>query len=360
MAQKTVLLDDPRFVEFCFRYAFDLVRFCVEVCNMVPTEQQIDILQSVQAPSSRTTVSSGHGIGKTRLLSVISLWHLLTHPNSNTVLTAPKLKTVSEGCWKEFSDLKTSMLSGMHPWICGYFAVETTKVYVLGMKLSWWIVPATAPKGSPESLAGKHNKFLLFAVDEASGVEDANFGVITGALTGGPGNRMLLTSQPTRGSGFFYSTHHELSKDEGGVWNSFVFSSIDSPIVSDEFLLEKKIQYNEDEWAIKCLGAFRDLAGKYLIGADAIRKCVGRTAIEDGEPFGWFLMCDIGGGGYRDDTVLLAAKVSGNAEYGEDARRVQLVAVPICSNSKDPSDVYGDIITEASRLSNCTDRKSVV
>jgi len=352
VATKLALINDPRYTPFVKRYAFNLVRFAVEVCGMIPTVQQLEILRSVQDPSSRTSVSSGHGIGKTKLLALIGLWHMLCYPNSNTVLTAPKLKTVSEGCWKEFADLKTAISGAAQGWVAEYFEVQASKVYVKNMKLTWWIVPSTAPKGNPESLAGKHNTYLMFLVDEASGVEDASFGVITGALTGGPGNRMLLTSQPTRGTGFFYNTHHELSKEEGGVWTALQFSSIDSILVSDDFIIEKKAQYTEDEWAIKVLGEFRDLAGKYLIGADAIRKCKGRNVIKADEAYGWFTLNDIGGGGYRDDTVMLSAKVIGEGEYGEDARRVQITAAPIVSNSKDPSDFYGDIIEEGGRLSN--------
>ncbi|MDA5364264.1 hypothetical protein PIA90_27515, partial [Escherichia coli] len=40
-----------------------------------------------------------------------------------------------------------------------------------------------------------------YIIDEASGVSDRAFGIITGALTG-QDNRILLLSQPTRPSGY--------------------------------------------------------------------------------------------------------------------------------------------------------------
>lgn len=79
----------------------------------------------------------------------------------------------------------------------------------------------TAPRGSPKNLAGAHRDWLLWLIDEASGVPDANFGVITGSLTD-ERNRMAIASQPTRNSGFFYETHHKLSREEGGPWNALV------------------------------------------------------------------------------------------------------------------------------------------
>lgn len=353
MAAKSTrtLLDDPRYAEFVRRYAFDLPRFAIEVCRVIPTHQQWEMFESVQEQGSRTSVSSGHGTGKTAGYGIIGLWHLLCYHNSNTILSAPKLTTVSDGVWKEFSDLMGKIKGGPHAWIADYFEVQAERVFVKGFKLSWWVVAKTAPRGSPENLAGAHRDWLLFLVDEASGVPDANFGVITGALTD-KRNRMCIASQPTRSSGFFYDTHHTLSKAEGGAWNALVFSSADSPIVSTEFIAEKKKQYTPEEFDIKVLGRFSEQSSKYLLGPKAIQACVGLVAVRPDEPFGWLIPVDVGGGGYRDKSVVLALKVTGDGEYGENARRAQLVKVPVCSNDQDVSDLPGRIITEAGQLNN--------
>ncbi|MBX9902149.1 MAG: hypothetical protein K2Y28_15335 [Burkholderiaceae bacterium] len=352
-ASKKSLLDDPRYIGFVERYHLDITAFCIEVCNILPTVQQLEVFESVAPFGSRTSITSGHGTGKTAAYSVIALWHLLCYHTSNTFLHAPKLKTITDGVFKEFAARKTGIQNGAQGWIAEYFEIESMRVYVKGFKLNWFITPRSAPKGSPENLAGAHNYALLWLLDESSGIPDANWGVISGSLTD-KRNRACCASQPTRQSGFFYDQHHSLSKEEGGVWNALSFSSIDSPLVSDEFLIEKKQQYSLEEWLIKVVGKFCELAGKYLNSAAAIQACVGKKVIRDDEEYGWFLLSDIGGGGYRDDTVLLAAKVIGHGEYGEDARRVQIVSVPVCSNTKDPSDVYGDIIEESGKLSNCT------
>lgn len=358
MAAKTkqkqkLLPDDPRYEDFARRYAFNCARFAIEVCGQKPTWQQLLMYDSVSRPGSRTSVSSGHGTGKTAGFAVIALWHLLCYFGSNTILTAPKLNTVSDGVWKEFADLSAKIQNGMQAWIWDYFTIETQRVYVKGYKLNWWIVAKTAPRGSPENLAGAHRDWLLFLCDEASGIPDANFGVITGALTDRR-NRMCMASQPTRSSGFFYDTHHGLSMDEGGVWNNLVFNSEQSPIVSPEFVAEKKAQYTAEEYEIKVQGRFPQESTKYLIGPKVIEACYGRKVIADHEDYGWLLPLDVGGGGYRDKSVLLALKVTGNGEYGEDARRAQLVAVPLCDNTRDPSELHGDVVTEASKRSNAT------
>lgn len=343
---KRTLLDDPRYPEFAKRYAFDIPRFAIEVCGMVPTHQQWEMFESVQWPGSRTSVSSGHGTGKTAGYGVIGFWHLLCYHNSNTILSAPKLTTVSDGVWKEFADLMGKIKNGPHAWIADYFEVQAERVFVKGFKLSWWIVAKTAPRGSPENLAGAHRDWLLFLIDEGSGVPDANYGVITGALTD-KRNRMCVASQPTRASGFFYDTHHTLSIAEGGVWNNIVLSSEDSPIVSAEFCAEKKKQYTPEEYDIKVLGRFSEQSSKYLLGPKAIQACVGLKVIADDEAYGWLIPVDVGGGGYRDKSVILAFKVAGEGEYGDNARRAQLVKVPLCSNDQDLSDLPGVVVKES-------------
>jgi hypothetical protein len=347
---KLTLLDDPRFLPFVERYAFDLCRFAIEVCGIIPTHQQWQMFESVQNPGSRTSVSSGHGTGKTAGFAIIALWHLLCYHGSNTIISAPKIKTVQDGVWKEFADLKGKILNGPHAWVDEYYEVKSERVYVKGFKLNWWIVAKTAPRGSPENLAGAHRDWLLFLSDEASGVPDANFGVITGALTDAR-NRMCMASQPTRSSGFFYDTHHALSKDEGGVWNNMIFSSVLSPIVSAQFIAEKKAQYTPEEFDIKVLGIFSEQSSKYLLGPKVIQACVGQQVLRPGD-FGWLVPVDVGGGGYRDKSVVLALKVQGYGEYGDDARRVQLVKVPVCANDLDVTDLPGRVITEASQLNN--------
>jgi hypothetical protein len=165
---------------------------------------------------------------------------------------------------------------------------------------------------------------------------------------------MCLASQPTRSSGFFYETHHTLSREEGGVWNNLVFNSEFSPIVSAKFIAEKKAQYTEEEYDIKVRGLFPQNSSKYLIGSQAIESCIGRTVIKPGEPWGWLLPVDVGGGGWRDETVMPALHVIGRGEYGPDARRAQLISVPLHSNTQDPAQLHGVITQAARERSNAT------
>jgi len=352
------LIDDPRYLAFVERYAFDLVRFAIEVCMQTPTHQQIELYESVQNPGSRTSVSSGHGTGKTRAFGVICFWHVLCYRFSNTYLTGPKLGTVSEGVWKEFAGLKDLIDRSPQSWINDYLILETKTVYIRGHKLNWFCTARTAPRGAPEGLAGTHGEWLLWVADEASGIPDANFGVIGGALTDAR-NRLVMASQPTRSSGFFYDTHHKLSIANGGDFNALVFSSEESPIVSVEFLREKLLQYggrHSPEYQIKVLGRFPENSDRYLLGRSAIEKRVrGERVIREDEPYGHLLIIDVAAGVHRDRTVATHVRVIGDGDRVDvDPRRVEVMSVPIYTNTLDWTPVARLATDFAAGLSNCT------
>lgn len=350
------LIEHPNYIDFVDRYAFDLFRFAIEVVGITPTKQQQELFSSVCKVGSRTSVRSGHGTGKTSAAAIIALWHLTCYHQSNTFLSAPKIDTLRQGIWKEFADHKQRIASGHHSWIAEYIVVEIEKVYILGEKMSWFCVARTAPRGSPESLAGAHRDWLLWFIDEASGVPDANFGVIGGSLTDAR-NRMVCASQPTRQSGMFYDQHNSLSTKNGGVWTALTFNSEKSPLVSDSFLHEKLIEYGgatSEHYQIKVRGEFPEDTDGNLLGRKAIESCFGRVVIKPGESYGIILSIDVGAGEYRDKSVALVAHVSGYGDFGPDARRVQIVDVPIMSNTRNIQDFTGDVFRVATGLENCS------
>jgi hypothetical protein len=295
-----------------------------------------------------------HNSGKSRSLAVISLWHLLCYIKSNTMITAPKIEQVRNVAWKEIADVKDLMLKGCHPWIVDYITIEAERVYIKGYKAQWFIFAKTAPRGSPENLAGMHRDFYLLIADEASGIPDQNYAVMTGALTDWR-NRMVMLSQPTRPSGFFYDSHHKLSSKNDGVWHAIRMDSRDSPLVSPQFIAEKKEEYSEEEFQIKVLGEFPELRDGYLLGRSHADYCIGREVIKaEGEEYGLLLLVDVGAGEYRDKSVAIVAKVTGVGEYGENARRVQIVDVPIYTNTRNLQDFTGDLIQIAALYENIT------
>lgn len=352
------LLDDSRYVSFAKRYAFDINRFAGEVVGLSPTGQQAQLFKIVAPAGSRTSISSGHGVGKTGAFGVISLWHLLCYPHSNTFLSAPKLKTLQEGVAKELAAHRQGILTGMHPWIAQYLVIEHERFFIAGHKQTWFGTFRTAPRGSPENLAGSHNAWLIWLIDEASGVPDANFGVIGGSMTD-ERNRLVLASQPTRPSGFFYDTHHKMSQENGGPWNALTFNSEDSGLVSDSFIRDKLLEYggiDAEEYQIKVRGRFPENQDGYLLGRALTQsRIMAAPTIREDEMYGNLLLIDVGAGEYRDKSVCVHARVIGEpVDFGEDVRRMDVVDIPIFTNTRQLEDFTGQVFHIASGLSNCT------
>lgn len=300
--------SDPRYSEFVRRYRYDWVRFCIEVIGMEPTWQQCLIIYAAQITGCRVAVSSGHGTGKSSLTAVLILCFELCFPNARTVVIANNSRQVQIGIWKNLREYWKCATKNK-PWLEQYFILTDTQFYERSSKMAWSVGAKSCRLGHEEALAGEHSKYLLNVVDEASGVNDKAHGIIGGSCTE-TDNRILMLSQPTRPSGFFYDTHHTLAKPIG-KWTSIQLNSEESPLVTDEFILEKLIQYggrSSPEYQIKVLGQFPKTTAGFLLGRDECDKAA-RSNPKLAPDWGWVVCCDVGNG--RDKSVINICKVSG-------------------------------------------------
>ena len=345
----TALHRDLRWKDFGKLYAFNIPAFMSDVLGAKITWQQEEFATAVSEPGCRVSVSSGHGTGKSFSIGAMALWHLLCYYHSNTVITAPKLDQVRTQIWQEIADQKMRLESGPFGWIAPHIVLMGESVYIKGMKESWWIKAQTAPKGSPENLAGKHRDWLAWFADEASGIPDENFGVINGSLSDAR-NRLVMTSQPTRPSGYFYNSHHENNKENGGNFTAIVMDSEESPLVSPESVKRWRKEYGGKDsamYGIKVLGKFPDKNDGMLLAKSEIDRMFGKSVIPAAAEFGRILVADVGEGVYRDESVLGLFHVSGYGEYyDDDARHVDLVDFPIITNARDPVTFAGDIYAQ--------------
>lgn len=308
-----------------------------------------------------------HNTGKTASFARIALWHLLCFPvatyegkteiGSNTYIGAPLIQQVADGVWKEMKDALIAIKNGPHAWIADYFTISKTRVVVKGYEAQWFITQIAMAKGESIGVAGKHRYWQLIIIDEAAGVPDEHFNVIQGTQTQG-GNRTLLASQGARSAGFFYETHHTLAKENGGSWLNLRFNSEEAPWVTSEWLADRALESggrNSVEYQVRVLGLFAQSSANVLLTRDVLdRAFEPRQIINPDEPWGYLILCDVGLGEYRDDSVVIVAKVMGNGDFGKDARRVEFVEIPIASNDKQVPDLTGDLVNLFGRLPNAT------
>lgn len=368
MPRKLTIFEDPRYPAFVERYHADPLRFAVEVCSVQPSQDQADLYAEMADPMAKVSVVSGTGTGKTNSFARIGLWHLLCHPyaiyegkvevGSNTYIGAPLVQQVGDGVWKEMQDAKIAICNGPVAWIADYFNIGKTRVTVNGYEDQWFVAQIALARGQSVGVAGKHRFWQLVIIDEAAGVSDDHFDVIDGTQTQG-GNRTLMASQGVRPSGRFYDSHHKLSHRMGGAWRSLRFTSENSPFVTSKWLREREIESggkDSVEYQIRVLGLFPEQTDKFLLGRAAVERCINTSpAVYGDDGWGHMIIIDVGAGVYRDKTVATHVRVTGNGDrLDPDPRRMDVVDIPVFSNTLDWADVAGRVMDYARTLSNVT------
>jgi len=199
----------------------------------------------------RISIVSGHGTGKSMILSTIILWGLFTHPQCQVACTAPSATQMNDVLWKELK----KWIDKMPPEIGKMYEWQTSYVRIKEDPSVWFARAKTSSKENTEALAGVHGDWVFIAVDEASGVEEPIFNTMEGALTGGK-KLVFLISNGTRTLGYFYDTHHKDKKR----WQRYSFSSLESPQVDQEFVqgIIDKHGLNSTEYNIRVEGKFPD------------------------------------------------------------------------------------------------------
>jgi len=202
------------------------------------------------------SVMSGTGTGKDGSTTWIVLW-FLTCFSSN--VDKPKvICTANTG-----NQLKDVLWSEFHKWLKGsliesFFVYQSDKIYWKEEGGSeWWAVARTVnSKGSDdeqaETLAGRHSNYMMFVIDEASGIPEPVFRPIEGGLTG-LCNFVLMIFNPTRARGFAVESHEAESKND---WIALRWNAEESELVTDTSIerLKRKYGINSNVYRMRVLG----------------------------------------------------------------------------------------------------------
>lgn len=201
-----------------------------------------------QAPL-RISIVSGHGIGKSCLVSILILWFLFIHPNCRIGCTAPSQAGLYDVLWSEIKKWIQKML----PEMAEMYIWESTHVRMKEDPNDWFARAKTASKENTEALAGIHADWVMLLADEASGVEEPIYETMEGSLTSG-NILVFLIGNGTRSLGYFYDTHHK----DRERWQNFAFSSLESPRVDQKYIDGIVEKYGTDsvQYDIRVLGKF--------------------------------------------------------------------------------------------------------
>lgn len=267
----------------------------------------------------RKATASGRGIGKSALVSWLTLWMMTTRIGSTTIITAntePQLKSRTFAEIKKWATLlinahwfETTVLSIVPaPWfkesVERDLKIATGYYYAQGQLWS---------EENPDAFAGVHNPLgVRVIMDEGSGIPNKIFDVTEGFFTEPELNRFWdVFSNPRNNSGAFYNAFHQFQK----FWRT---RQIDSRTVegTDKALFDRMIeQYgvDSDTVRVEVLGQFPKAGAKQFISNDAAHGAQTRELFtDDGAP----LIMGVDPARFGDDEFVVRFR------KGRDARSI--------------------------------------
>ncbi|MEZ4395123.1 MAG: hypothetical protein R3A48_28930 [Polyangiales bacterium] len=264
----------------------DPVVFATEVCGLRLWKRQRDFLEAVR-DHDRVTVTSGHKTGKSTSFAVLAWWFTCDpdeRPGARVPMTSASARQVKKILWREIRALwrraaKRGYQLGPEPAL----DPETGVQWDDGREIFGFTAR------DPEKAAGTSGAWLLFILDEASGIPEEIFEAIEGNRAGGA--KVVLASNPTQQSGEFFESHHakrrfyralEISSEEA--------AAVEPPIpglASKAWIAEKREEWGEDSplYLVRVKGRFAPQATDAVIGLGLVLDAVerGRGLVDVGD-----------------------------------------------------------------------------
>lgn len=209
-------------------------------------------------------VASGHGIGKSAQMGMLSNWAMSCFTNARVVITANTL-----------SQLRTKTIPEVTKWFNSSITREWFDVQAQAIKVNdnWRMDAVSWSAHNTEAFAGLHNmgSIILILFDEASNIDDKVWEVTEGALT--DENTVIIWvcfGNPTRNTGRFRECFRKLRHR----WKTRHIDSRDVEGTNTEQLQRLVDDYGEDSDIVKVRvrGMFPNTSMKQFIGTDLVDK----------------------------------------------------------------------------------------
>ena len=263
-------------------------------------------------PAIKMAVASGHGVGKSALISWIILWAMSCRQDPAIVVTANTLAQLSKKTWRELSKWHRLMeIRDLFQW-------TATTFYKKGSQSTWSANAVPWSKERSEGFAGTHARHVLMLFDEASGIDDSVWDVTEGAMTTS-GAIWIAFGNPTRNTGRF----RECWREQRRSWTTFEVDSRTAKAANQAQIKQWIEEYGEDsDFArIRVRGMFPRAASNQLISEDAVLESQRMFATRFGDVVKKAVA--LGPGGLRDvmlETNSLAPRILAVdvARQGED------------------------------------------
>ena len=231
-----------------------------------------DILEHLEDPAKRfeplmLAVASGHGVGKSALISMIVCWASDTCEDTRVVITANTEQQLRTKTWPEV--LKWRGMAITKDW---WKPTKTAIFSVFPNHVENWRVDAvTWSENNTEAFAGLHNKGkrIVVVFDESSNIAEKVWEVTEGALTDEKTEIIWIAfGNPTRNTGRFRECFGKLRH----LWKTRKIDSRSVEGTNKAFLQQIVDTYgeNSDIVKVRVRGEFPSASSLQFIGSEMV------------------------------------------------------------------------------------------
>lgn len=277
-------------------------------------DNAFDGTQSV--PTVRMARSSGHGIGKSALVGMVTNFFMSTRKHAKGIITANTSDQLRTKTWAEIG--KWHKLCITRHWF-DYNSSKGNMNLVSKMDPETWRCDAqTCREENSESFAGLHaivsSPFYIF--DEASAIPDKIYEVSAGGTTDGE-PFWLLFGNPTKNDGEFYQS---MFGNQRHRWRGKVIDSRDVPITNKGQINEWLEDYGEDSdrFRVRVRGLPPSASTDQFIPRQLIKDGKTRECVYDpGAP----VIVGVDVARFGDDQTVIRTRM------GRDARSIKPIRI---------------------------------
>lgn len=292
-----------------------------------PHDWQADILASIgkhlrsanRYEPLKIAVSSGRGIGKSALISMVAHWAMSTCDDARVIVTANTETQLATKTWPEISKWFRRSINN-HWWV-----PTATRICARDKAHAdtWRIDRETWSENNVEAFRGLHNlgKRMVFIFDEAAGIPDVIWRAAEGSLTDENTEMIWLAfSNPSQNTGSFRECF-------GRLKHRWVTRQIDSrkvPGTNKEEIKRWIEDYGEDSdfCRVNVKGEFPRAGSTQFIAGDVVSEARKRQCVPTG-----FKVLSVDVARFGDDQTVIGLRQGLHFKVLEKLRGMDVVQV---------------------------------
>jgi phage terminase large subunit len=297
----------------------DPVLFVRDNFHVEPDAWQVEMLRAFPK-HNRLVASACKGPGKTALMAWLGWNFLATRPHCKVPCTSITGDNLKDGLWTEFAKWQNKS-----EFLRQAFNVSAERIVAKQHPKTWWASARSWAKDADPSqqantLAGLHEDYLLFLIDEVSDIPDGVVSAAEAALTGGIETKLVMMGNPTRTEGPLWRA---VGADRN-LWHvTRISGDPDDPNRSPRIdINEARAQiakYGRDSYIVRVniLGLFPERQADKLLDSSDVEAAMDRAPIE---------------GTFEHEPRILGVDV---ARFGDDASILSPRQGRVCYRQKE-------------------------